>query len=332
MAKAARVAPIVVVFGDDEYQKSVALARVLDSLLGPKVDRAFALTSYDAGQKPDQGGPTISGVIQDVATLPFLSDRRVVVVRDADSFISAHRERLEDYVASPAPTGVLVLECRSFPKTTRLYRAATTAGGQVVECRKLAGRAAAEFVLGEAAARNKRITPEAAVRLVDLIGADAGLLAGEVEKLCLYTGNRPQIQDGDVTELVGLSREERIFAVADAAGAGKLPEAMRMWQQVMETDPEAIYRAVGGLAYVLRRWLAAHRLVAAGEPIRGVAPKVMMWGRERELEAILARQRPTRLRRLLADVAQLDSQAKVGARSIESGIEAILVGLAAPAA
>ncbi len=82
----------------------------------------------------------------------------------------------------------------------------------------------------------------------------------------------------------------------------------------------------------MRRWLAAHRLVVNGEPIPAIAPKVMMWGRERELETILRRLSPQILRRTLAAMAELDSQAKVGARSIETGVELLLTRLAAPAA
>jgi len=59
---------------------------------------------------------------------------------------------------------------------------------------------------------------------------------------------------------------------------------------------------------------------------------VGMWRRERELTELLRRLTPTRLKRVLASIAQLDSQAKVGARSIDMGIEAVLTEVAAPAA
>ncbi len=332
MAKAPHVPPIVVICGDEEHQKETALASALDALLPPEVDRALALTSYDGAQKPDQGGPAIAAVLEDLATLPFLSDRRVVLIRSADAFVTSHRERLEAYFAAPARTGVLILECRGFPKTTRLYKAVIAVGGQVVECKKLFGRALVEFVLAEFGKRGKRVDAAGAGRLVDMVGQDTGMLAGEVEKLCLYVGDRPAVTDGDVSDLVGQSREEKIFAVADAAGAGRLQDSLRLWHQVLETDPDAQFRAVGGLAFVVRRWLAAHRMVAAGDSLREVAPRMMMWGRERQLETILNRLPARLLRRLLAAIADLDSQAKSGARSIEMGIELLLVRLAAPAA
>lgn len=329
MAKTQAVPPLIVLFGEEEHRKLRLLEDVLDRVLPPPVDRSLCLASWDASRSVEQGGPTIAAVLEDLMTLPFLAERRVVVVRSADAFISTHRERLEAYFGAPSPTGVLVLECRSFPKTTRLYKQAEARGAWIEECKKLAGRAVAEFVSAEAARLGKRMAPSAVARLIDLVGPEAGTLASEVEKLALYAGERPDITEHDVAELVGQSREEKIFAVADAAGQGALARSLVLWRQVLESDPEAPYRVVGGLAFVLRRWLLAHRLREGGQPVAAIAPRVMMWGRERELEAILRRNPPRKVRAQLAALAELDAQAKSGLRSIETGIELLLTQLAA---
>lgn len=323
--------PLVVIYGDEDYQKQVTLQAVLDRLLPPEVDRAMTLALYDADQPAEQGGPTFSAVADDLSTPPFLADRRIVVVRQADKFVSAAREQLERIFQNPPPTGVLVLECRSFPKTTRLYKAAQAAGAELHECKKLSGRATADFVQNAARERGKRMDPAAAAALTNLIGVDTGMLIGEVEKLALYVGERDRITPDDVRDLVGQSREEKIFAVMDAAGIGRLPVAFDLWHQVLATDPAAVYRAVGGIAFVLRKWLGAHRLAADGMSAAAIAPKVMMYGRVRELETILRRLSPSRLEMLLAALAELDAQAKTGRRSIEKGIEALLVRVAAAA-
>ncbi len=292
------------------------------------VDRTLAYVEYDGQRPADQGGPSLAAVLDDLATLPFLAPRRVVVVREADAFITAHREKLERCLAKPASTGTLILECRSFPKTTRLYKAVAAAGGLVTEHKKLGGRALLEFVLAEATARGKRIDPSAATRLVDLVGQDTGALASEIEKLCLYAAARSAITDDDVSDLVGQTREERVFAALDAAAMGQLADALRLWHQVLTTDPESVYKAVGGVAYKARQWLGAHRMASNGLDISEIAPKLLMWRRERELQTILKRLSPTLLRRFLAAIADLDSQAKSGTRSIETGIELLLARLA----
>jgi len=331
MAKRAAALAVLVIFGDEAYQKRRALEGAIAELLPDEAERGTALSVYDGATGEDQGGPSYAGVMDDLATLPFLGERRVVVVRDADKFITQYRAGLERYFEAPSRTGILVLECRSFPKTTRLYKAAA-AVGRVVECRKLSGRGLADFVVEMAGEQRKRLDREAAQRLAELIGPDQGALAGEVEKLALYVGNRNTITGADVAELVGQTREERIFAVLDAAGLGDLPRALTLWQQVLATDPAAVFKVIGGVAFVLRKWLAAHAMADGGMAIEAIAPKVMMYGRGRELGALLRRLPAQRLRQMLARVAELDSQAKVGARSIETGIERLLVALAHSAA
>ncbi len=320
--------PIVVLFGEDDYARARRLGELLDALLPEGVDRSLAVSEYDGAEPEDRGGPSAAAVFDDLATRPFLAPRRVVIIRDADVFVSATRERLERYLEHPSPSGTLVLECRSFPKTTRLYKRAVAAGGWVEEFRKPTGRTLRERIAVAAERRGKQIDPTATDRLLQRVGEDPALVEQEIEKLSLYVGSRPTITIDDVDALVGLTREERIFAVLEAAGCGQLETALRQWLGMLTTDPATPYRAVGGMAFVLRRWLTAQRLAADGLPVHTIAGKVMMWRRERELAQILRRNPPRRVRRLLAALAEADLQAKQGRRSIETVVEALILATA----
>lgn len=318
--------PIVVIYGEDEDFKLQVLHQTLNELLPLAVDRGLALLELDGTRSQEEGGPSYARVSEDLCTLPFLAERRVVVVRDADGFLRSAREKLEKYLDTPSPVGTLVLVCRGFPKNLKLARAIPSAGGRLHECQPLRGPAVIAFLTEEARGLGKRLDHAAARRIADLIGPLRGALAREVEKLSLYVGGREEISEQDVIDLVGLSREEKIFAVMDAAGAGHLPQALRLWRQVLSSGGRAVeFMATGGVAFTLRKWRKAHRLFAQGEPPSMIAPQVQMWGRPRELEAILTRLPVGRVERLLVELAELDAQAKIGARSIESGIEAMLV-------
>lgn len=320
---------VVVIFGDEPYAKATTLQAVTHRLLPRDADPRLSVVEYDGTKSEEQGGPTYVQVIDDVATPSmFGSGRRIVIVHDADKFVTAARERLERYLASPAPGGTLILVCRSFLKTTRLYKAAA-AVGEMLECKKLSGRVLVEFICDAVRKAGKRIDPPIAARLAELIGAEQGVLTSEVEKLCIFVGARPAITSDDITALIGETREERIFGVMDSAAAGRLSEAIRLWHQVLDTDKAAAFKALGGIAFVLRKWLAAQEMRASGMPVGAIAPKVMMWNRERELDSLLRRLSAARMRGLLASVAELDAQAKSGLRSIETGVEALLVQIAA---
>lgn len=327
--KAPSIPPIVVIYGDEPYAKATALHDATQRLLPRDADPRLSVVEYDGTRSEEQGGPTYVQVIDDVATPSmFGSGRRIVIVHDADKFVSTAREKLERYLASPAPSGTLILVCRSFLKTTRLYKAAAGCG-ELIECKKLSGKVLVEFICDAVRKAGKRIDPPVAARLAELIGAEQGVLLSEVEKLCIFVGTRPAITSDDVTALIGQTREEKIFGVMDAAAAGRLAEAVALWHQVLETDKAAAFKALGGIAFVVRKWLDAQEMRASGMPVGSIAPKVFMWGRDRELDSLLRRLSAARMRGILASLAELDAQAKSGIRSIETGVEALLVQIAA---
>ena len=73
-------------------------------------------------------------MIEELSTVAmFGGGRRLVVVEEADDFVSQYRPQLEDYVARPARSGVLVLDLKTFPSNTRLYKA-VAADGLAVDC------------------------------------------------------------------------------------------------------------------------------------------------------------------------------------------------------
>ncbi len=79
---------IYVIAGKDESLVGAQCRQLLDELLEPS-QRATGL--FDA----EAGSVSPSEVLDDLRTLPFLTDKRVVLVRDADDFVSRNRPLLE---------------------------------------------------------------------------------------------------------------------------------------------------------------------------------------------------------------------------------------------
>src|SRR5262249_27935103 len=97
--------PVYALHGDEEFLKRQVLSALRTILLG-KGDHAFGLSTY-SGDKA-----TLAAVRDELETLPFLTPRRLVIVENADSFVSQFRTQLEKYVAEPATAGVLVLDVK----------------------------------------------------------------------------------------------------------------------------------------------------------------------------------------------------------------------------
>jgi DNA polymerase-3 subunit delta len=71
------------------------------------------------------------------------------------------------------------------------------------------------------------ITPQAVNLLAELIGGDLWAMNGEIQKLLLYSQERP-INEDDVRQLVSHVQEANIFALVDAVAEGRTELAQRI--------------------------------------------------------------------------------------------------------
>ena len=250
--------PIYALVGDEDFLKRRARDALVAAAVGD-ADPAFAVTSY-AGDKLD-----FSTVRNDLDTLSFLSPRRVVVVEPADGFVTAHRPALEKYAAAPSKSGILILDVKTFPETTKLAKALPDAAK--LNCKapppfKLAG-----WCVGWAkTAHRKRLAPDAAELLVDRVGAALGTLAQELDKLAVAVGAKPGISAADVDRLVARSKSADVFRILDAVGDGQPGEALGILEELFAEgeDPLAV---MGPLTAQLRKLAAVGRFLADGQPL-----------------------------------------------------------------
>jgi DNA polymerase-3 subunit delta len=249
-AKAKRQ-PVYALVGDEDFLKRRSREAILSMALG-ETDPAFAVSVY-TGDKLD-----FSTARNDLDTLPFLSPCRVVVVENADPFVTNHRPELEKYVAKPSAAGVLILDVKTFPETTKLAKALPDAAK--VACKAPYVEKLPGWAVGWAkSAYKKALTHEAAELLVELVGPAMGLIDQEIEKLAVSLGKKPTIEADDVDRLVGRSKSADVFRIMDAIGEGKPAAALGILESLFAEgqDPMAV---LGGLTFQLRKLAAVGRM------------------------------------------------------------------------
>src|SRR5258708_2701381 len=106
---------VYVIPGDEDFLKRQVIAALRKWILG-EGDTEFAYTAFPGDRA------SWSAVRGELETLPFLAERRLVVIDQADPFVTQHRAELEKYLAVPARTGVLALEVKTWPANTRLAK------------------------------------------------------------------------------------------------------------------------------------------------------------------------------------------------------------------
>lgn len=258
---------VCAVFGDEAFLKRQVLAQLRNEVLGGG-EGDFSLARFDGRSA------LLRDVMEELATLAmFGSDKRLVVVEDADHFVTQYRAELEDYVARPAAAGVLVLEVQSWPGNTRLAKA-VAAGGLAVDCRALAAAALGRWLSGWARqAHGIQLSPAAADVLVEMVGPELGLLDQELAKLALVAGPGGKITPQQAGQLVGTWRAKTTWQMLDAVLDGQVGQALVELDRLLLAGEQPI-GILAQIASSLRRFAAATRVVLSAEAAgRRVAPR-----------------------------------------------------------
>jgi DNA polymerase-3 subunit delta len=253
-----KLQPLYVVHGDEDFLKRQVLAALRGLVLAGDGDE-FGLSRHE-GDKA-----TFAAIHDELAAVPFYSSRRLVLVENADPFVTRHRALLEKAVGRLPATGVLVLEVKSWPNTTRLAKLIDDAA--TIVCKAPAAYRLPAWCVQWCSSRYaKQLASPAAALLVDLVGADMGQLDQELCKLAIFVGARPAIDLAAVDQLVGRSRAETIWKILDAIGEGNASGALTILDRLLDQGEEPL-RILGAFSMQLRRLAQATRLHQSGQPL-----------------------------------------------------------------
>ena len=116
------IRPVYAVFGDDSYLIRESIRAVARAVSFRSEDREAGISRFPGPVTP------LATVLDEVCTLPFFSRRRLVIVDEADPFVTKYRKDLEAYVANPSDSGTLLLQVKQWPATTKLAQLVEKSG------------------------------------------------------------------------------------------------------------------------------------------------------------------------------------------------------------
>src|SRR6185437_6851336 len=155
------VKPVYALVGAESFVQIQKLREILEQL-PPDVQRV----DLD-GERAE-----LSEVVDELRSFAMFGGGKVVVLRNADAFLTRFRERLEDYVARPCESSTLVLRLDSLPSNQRIYKAIAQVG-RIEPCQP--PKDLPRWVVQHAKEAHKvTIAADAAAMLVDLVGDDLG--------------------------------------------------------------------------------------------------------------------------------------------------------------
>ena len=266
MSPAKTSSPLALICGDDEFavkQRAKQLYQQWSGELGGMDHEIIEATVANSGE-----ALAILGRLREaLQTLPFFGSGKVVWLRDCNflgderaASAAAVTETLNELAGELKDfkwSGVRLLlsagkvdKRKTFFKTLDKIGTVESFTGWSIDDRDWAERAevAAQTAVRS---RQKEISEEALGELVSRVGPQPRQLENEIEKLCLYVGDRQKIDTDDVAAVCTRNKAARAFALGDALGDRDLPRLLRrldeeLWE--VKTDSQ---RSEIGLLYGL---------------------------------------------------------------------------------
>lgn len=313
---------IYVICGKDKFLVSGECQKLLETLLSPE-ERSLSLF------QPEVDKVEISEVLDELRTLPFLADKRVALLKGADSFITANRPALEKYFAEPSRCGVLILVVQKWQKSTRLAKMLGKVG-KLIDVGDIGRYQLAGYVSNYiTSTHGKSMNHSTASMLVELVGDDVGRLCSEADKLAIYVDQRKKIELADVEALIGHNRMFGAFSVIDAITDGRIDTAVERLRNMFMMDRSAEFTVVGAFAFHFRKMFRAKALLEKGVNAQQIIGQLRVFGNKdgffRQVRALSLRQ----IGRVLCELARIDHGMKTGQTTVPVAIERLVVRLGA---
>lgn len=179
-------------------------------------------------------------------TLPFFTDKRVLVLENSGLFKKAPEEiekRLEQF---PDSTHVIFVE-KEVDKRSRLYKWIGK-HGYASELNTPDEKMLITWVKGLCRAEGKQIEDSAIFYFVEHMGTDMLLLKNELEKLFCYRYESERITVEDIREVCVSQASDKMFEMLDAIGVHNQDKALLLYHDLL-----ALWEPAMRVLYMLTR-------------------------------------------------------------------------------
>jgi DNA polymerase-3 subunit delta len=251
------LARIRLVKGSDDTIRGDAVRDLTNELLGD-LDAGFALDRVEGDEYE------IATAVGAAQTAPFLTDRRVVVVRHLARFSADELAPLIQYLADPLPSTELILvwEPPTDPKikpkqlSKKLTDAVTGAGGEVVDTSVGTGKARQAWMDDQWAASSVNADRGAKDLVTTHLADDVDRLAALIATLESAFGPGAKVESDDVAPFLGEAGQLPPWALTDAIDKGDIGLAIERVHRMLGSGGMHSLQVLAILTTHFRRILA----------------------------------------------------------------------------
>ncbi|WP_077368004.1 DNA polymerase III subunit delta [Anaerosalibacter sp. Marseille-P3206] len=236
-------------YGEEEYLIDYSLKLLKDKY----IDSSFETLNYQILEGKDIQFEDIQNACE---TLPFMSEKKIVVVKDlgifsrkkrgevADEKPSKKKDPLKEYLQTLADYVCLIFVEKE-GKVDKSKAIVKTIGktGEIVEFSKLKGNNLNEWIVNTFKKYGKTIAPYTLNYLIEFsfyFSRDSNKtlydLENEILKLSNFVGDKKEVTKTDIDNVMAKSLETNIFALLDSISTKNVNNSIKIYNEMCASD------------------------------------------------------------------------------------------------
>lgn len=222
-------------YGDDHMSMDEAIQKLRDSM-GKDANAEMNISEYDGENV------AIAKILNDAKSFPFLSDKRLVIVKGLVSTLmktASGKKDLDTLIEAvphlPTHSRLVLVERENLKSNLKIVKLAQNEG----YCRQFTSpKDTTQWIMNRAEKEYEtQIAPQAAVALASVTGSDLRRADNELVKLVSYVDGERAISESDVALLTPYVEDANVFDMVDALATGNGRVALSLMNQVLDQDP-----------------------------------------------------------------------------------------------
>lgn len=255
---------VYLLYGEEAFLKNSYKNRLKEAVIGDDTMNF----SYFEGKSLD-----LDELIRIADTMPFFTERRLVLVEDSGFFKSAS-EKMLAYLPTMPDTTCLVFVESEVDKRSKLFKKVKELGYAAEMARQDAAQLA-RWAGNILAKDGRKITSRTMELFLSMTGDDMENIRMELEKLVSYTMGRDVITDADVEEVCTVRVTSKIFDMVAAIVNRQTRKAMDLYEDLL-TLKEPPMRILFLIARQFNQLMQVKELMGRGLDRGAIASKLKM--------------------------------------------------------
>ena len=214
--------PVYLLYGEEAFLKQSYKKKLRAAISGDDTMNY----NYFEGK-----GLDVNELISLADTMPFFSERRLILIEDS-GFFKTSSEALAEYLPTMPDTTCIVFVEEAVDKRNKLYKKVKDLG-HIAEMKRQDSAQLARWAATILAQNGRKITPSTMNLFLERVGDDMENIRMELEKLISYTMGSEVVTAEDVKVITTVQITNKIFDMVAAITAGKTKRAMDLYEDLL---------------------------------------------------------------------------------------------------